>query len=184
MRGAEPLFELMLKEAGASILSMPSPKVYAAMQSGALDAVGTTYEAFLSFRLYEQAKVATIGAPHLFMGFSPMVMSLATWRRLMPEQQAAVEEAAELSEVYFEAVQRNSERQLIATLRKAGVAIRRMSKEEYLEWLQLAQRTAWLEYTKINPRARELLVDTVRAVLEGLGPVEDFDDGASPEQPK
>ena len=33
-----------------------------------------------------------------------------------------------------------------------------MSKEDYLAWLQLAQQTAWLEYTKINPRAQRVAV--------------------------
>jgi TRAP-type C4-dicarboxylate transport system substrate-binding protein len=184
MRGAEPLFELMLKEAGASIASMPSTKLSAAMQSGALDAIGTTYEAFLSFRLYEQVKFATVGGPTLFMGFTPMVMSLTAWNGLTPEQKAALEEAAEISDAYFEAAQRSVERQLVATLRKAGVAYRQMTKENYMAWLQLAQQTAWLEYTKINPRARELLVETVRTFLEKLGPKDEPDDGAYREEPR
>jgi len=188
MRGAEPLFERMLQAAGASISSMPSTKVYAAMQSGGLDAIGTTYEAFISFRLYEQAKFATIGDPSLFMGFSPMLMSLAAWNKLTPEQQAAIEEAAEISDAYYEAAQRTAERQLVATLRKAGVKIRRMTNDNYMAWLQLAQQTAWLEYTKINPRARDLLVSTVRTFLDKLGPKDDLDDnansGSSPDEPK
>ena len=184
MRGAEPLFERMLQEAGASIASMPSTKLYAAMQSGTLDAVGTTYEGFLSFRLYEQTKFAVIGDPSLFMGFSPMVMSLATWRRLSPEQQAAVQEAAEVSDVYYEAVQRGVEKQLLATLGKAGVTIQRMTNEHYMAWLELAQQTAWLEYTKINPRARDLLVGTVRTFLEKLSSGDAADGGAPPEQPR
>jgi TRAP-type C4-dicarboxylate transport system substrate-binding protein len=182
MRGAEPLFEFMLKEAGASIASMPSTKLYSAMQSGALDAVGTTYEAFLSFRLYEQAKFATVGDPHLFMGFSPMVMSLAAWNRLTPEQRAAIDEAAEISDAYFDAVQRSVEKQLLTTLRKAGVTVQPMTNEHYISWLELAQRTAWLEYVKINPRAQELLVSTVRTFLERLGPGEDI--GTPSGQPK
>jgi TRAP-type C4-dicarboxylate transport system substrate-binding protein len=184
MRGAEPLFEFMLKEAGASIANMPSTKLYEAMKSGSLDAIGTTYEAFLSFRLYEQTKFATIGSPSLFMGFSPMVMSLTVWNRLTQEQKAAVEDAAAISDAYFEAIQRNLERQLVTTLVKAGVRIRRMTKEHYLEWLELAQRTAWLEYTKINPRARELLVNTVRTFLEKQGPADDLDDGTFTDVPK
>jgi len=164
MRAAEPLFELMLKEAGATITSMPSTDIYAGMQSGSVDAIGTTYEAFMSLRLFEQAKVATLGTS-LFMGFSPLVASLKTWNRLTAEQKAAVEEAAAISDAYFEAVERDLEGRVVSALRNAGVTILRMSKEDYLAWLSLAQKTAWVEYTKINPRAQELLVGSVRTFL-------------------
>jgi TRAP-type transport system periplasmic protein len=184
MRGAEPLFEQMLKEAGASIASMPSTDVQAAMKAGALDAIGTTYEAFMSLRLYEQVKFATIGSPNLFMGFSPLMMSLASWNKLTPEQRAAIEEAAEISDAYFEAIQQTVERHLVSTLRKEGVAIRQMSREDYLSWVQLAQQTAWVEYTKINPQARELLIATVRTFVDRLDAKADMMDGTEGEGPK
>jgi hypothetical protein len=57
---------------------------------------------------------------------------------------------------------------MVTTLRNAGVAVRRMTREDYLAWLQLAQQTAWLEYMKINPRSRELLMALVRNFLESV----------------
>lgn len=53
------------------------------------------------------------------------------------------------------------------TLRRRGMAIWRMSHDDYLDWLQLAQQTAWVQYATINPRAKELLLATVRTVLIG-----------------
>ena len=61
---------------------MPSNEIYAAMQSGSLDAVVTTYETILSHKIFDHAKYATVGSPSLFMGFSPLVMSLRTWKKL------------------------------------------------------------------------------------------------------
>jgi TRAP-type transport system periplasmic protein len=168
MRVSDPLFGLMLKHAGASVTTIPSNQIYAGMQSGSLDAVVTTYETILSLKIYEQAKFATVGSPSLFMGFSPLVMSQATWKRLTPEQQTAVQEAAAISDSYYEGAQRDLERRMVATLRNAGVSVRRMTTEDYFAWLQLAQQTAWLEYTKINPRAKELLVTLVRTLLESV----------------
>jgi TRAP-type transport system periplasmic protein len=139
------------------------------MQSGSLDAVVTTYETILSHKIYEQAKFATVGSPSLFMGFSPLVMSLGTWRKLTAEQQTAVEEAAAIADSYYDLAQRDVERRMVATLRNAGVEVRRMTKEDYLVWLQLAQQTAWLEYTKINPRSQELLMTLVRTYLDDVG---------------
>jgi TRAP-type transport system periplasmic protein len=39
MRAADPLFELLLQEAGASVTNLPSTEAYAALESGALDAI-------------------------------------------------------------------------------------------------------------------------------------------------
>ena len=107
------------------------------MQSNTLDAIGTTYEAFMSLRLSEQAKFATVGTS-LFMGFCPLVMSLKTWNALTPDQKTAVEEAAAISDAYFETVERDLERRVVKTLRNAGVTIHRMTKEDFVSWLQLA----------------------------------------------
>ncbi|HST11082.1 MAG TPA: TRAP transporter substrate-binding protein DctP [Terriglobales bacterium] len=184
MRAADPLFELMLQEAGASVINIPSTEVYAALQSGSLDALLTSYEGFVSLRLYEQAKFATVGST-LFMSLTPLVMSLATWNKLSPEQRSALEEAAEISDSYFDSIQRDVERRMVTTLRNTGVAIHRMTKKDYLTWLGLAQRTAWLEYTKTNPRAQDLLTTTVITLLENFGPnKDDLIDGIYKDEPK
>jgi TRAP-type transport system periplasmic protein len=167
MRAADPLFELMLKEAGASIASMPSTDLYSAMKLGELDAIATTYEAFMSLRLSEQAKFATLGSS-LFMGFCPLVMSLATWNGLTPEQRMAIAEAADIADTYFDSVERDLTRRMEQMLRNNSVAIWRMSQDDYLAWLQLAQQTAWQEYAKTNPRAQDLLLKTVRTFLGRL----------------
>jgi TRAP-type transport system periplasmic protein len=183
MRAADPLFELMLKGAGAYVTNMPSTDIYAAMQSNTLDAIGTTYEAFMSLRLSEQAKFATVGTS-LFMGFCPLVISLKTWNTLTPDQKTAVEEAAAISDAYFETVERDLERRVVTTLRNAGVTIHRMTKEDFVSWLQLAQQTAWLEYTKINPRAQQLLVTTVRTFLVKLADKDRVVDSIFGDDPK
>ena len=173
MRAADPLFERMLTEAGASVTNIPSTEVYAALQAGSLDAILTSYEGFVSLRLYEQAKFATLG-PTLFMSLTPLVMSLTTWNKLSPEQKGAIEEAATISDAYFETIQRDVERRMVATLTRAGGTVHRMTSENFLTWLQLAQKTAWLEYTKTNPRAQELLVTTVQKLMERFGSKDDL----------
>jgi TRAP-type C4-dicarboxylate transport system substrate-binding protein len=167
MRGGDPLFEQMLTAAGAAVTNMPSTDIYAALQSDRLDAIATTYEAFVSLRLAEQTKFATVGSS-LFMGFCPLVVSLKTWDALSPEQRTAIEKAAAISDAYFEASERGLERQVGMMLERAGVFVHRMTTDDYVSWVQLAQRTAWLEYTNLNPRARDLLLTTVRTYLVRL----------------
>jgi TRAP-type transport system periplasmic protein len=183
MRAADPLFEMMLHEAGASVTNIPSPDAYRALQSGSLDAIITSYEGFISLRLYEQARYATLGST-LFMSLTPLVMSLATWNGLTSEQRAAIEEAADISEVYFEALQRAAERRVVTTLIGVGGAVHRMTRADFLKWLELAQRTAWLEYAKKNPRAQTLLLTTLQRILEKFGSKDDLIDSIYREDPK
>jgi hypothetical protein len=53
-----------------------------------------------------------------------------------------------------------------------------MASKGFLIWLQLAQRTAWLEYAKTNPHTQELLVSTVKRLLEEFGSRDDLIDNA------
>ena len=183
MQAANPQFEHTLKAAGAAVINVPSSDLATAMRSDRLDAVVTTYELFMSLRLAEQAKFATIGSS-LFMDFCPLVMSLAAWKKLTPQQQNAFEEAAAISDAYFDATQRDLTRRMERTLRRGGVAIWRMSHDDYLAWLALAQKTAWAEYARINPRAKELLLETVRTVLAARSDKETLTDSLFGEDKK
>jgi TRAP-type transport system periplasmic protein len=173
MRAADPLFALMLREAGAAVANLALTDVYTALQSGALDAILTSYEGFMSLRLNEQARSATVGST-LFMSLTPLVMSLASWNALTGEQRTAFAEAADISDVYFEALQRDAERRVTRTLSATGGTVHQMAKKDFENWLQLAQRTAWVEYTKTNPRAQELLISTVQKLLGEFGSKEDL----------
>ena len=62
VRGGSREMDLMLKGAGASVVSMPSNELYAAMQTGTMDVCMTTSTSFISFRLEEIAKSLTTGA--------------------------------------------------------------------------------------------------------------------------
>ena len=52
---------MMLKSAGASVITLPSNEIYAAMQTGAMDAAMTSSTSFISFKLEEIAKHLTSG---------------------------------------------------------------------------------------------------------------------------
>ena len=65
-RGASREVDLMLKAAGAAVTSMPSSEVYAAMQSGVLDAAVTSSTSLISFRLQEFSKNLTTARNRTF----------------------------------------------------------------------------------------------------------------------
>jgi len=61
IRGGSREMDLMLKAAGGIISSVPSNEIYAAMQTGSLDAAVTSSTSLISFRLEEISKNLTTG---------------------------------------------------------------------------------------------------------------------------
>ena len=164
MRAADPTFELMLKEAGSSVVNMPSSEIYPALQSGVLNATLTSAETFVSMRLYEQTNNATVGGDYnLWMLLQPLVMSKQHWDKLTPEQKKIFEEAANKSDEFFLGLQREATDKMKEAYEKAGAKVRQMTKEEFDAWLALAKKTSWPDFAAKSPEAKELL-DALLAV--------------------
>lgn len=164
MRAADPTFEAMLKSVGASVHNMPSTEIYPAMQSGVLNATLTSAETFVSARLYEQTKFATIGGDYtLWMLLQPLVMSKTAWDRLTPAQQRAITAAADKSDSWFDENQAEATSKMVDVYTKAGAKVRPLTKAEYDSWVALAKRTAWVDYVNQTKGGKELL-DLISAI--------------------
>jgi TRAP-type C4-dicarboxylate transport system substrate-binding protein len=158
MRAADPTFETMLKAAGASVVNMPSTEIYPSLQSGVLSGTLTSAETFVSMRLYEQTKMATLpGKYSLWMLLQPLVMSKQHWDKLTPAQQKIFEEAAAKSDEFFLKLQREAVSDMEAAYKKAGAKTREMTQGEYDQWVALARETAWKEFAAKSPQGKELL---------------------------
>ncbi len=157
MRAADPTFEVMLKAAGASVVSMPSTEIYPSLQSGVLSSTLTSAETFVSMRLYEQTKFATVGGYNLWMLLQPLVMSKQHWDKLTPKQQQIFEAAADKSDQFFLGLQREATDKMAEAYKKAGAKVREMSKADFDAWVALARKTSYPEYESKSPLAKELL---------------------------
>ncbi|WP_199699349.1 TRAP transporter substrate-binding protein DctP, partial [Oleomonas cavernae] len=83
IRGGSREMDLMLKEAGAAVVTMPSNELYIAMQTGAVDAAMTSSTSLISFRLEELAKNLTTGRDRAFwFMLEPLIMSKAIFDAL------------------------------------------------------------------------------------------------------
>ena len=91
VRGGSREMDMMFKDAGASVLSLPSNEIYAAMQTGAMDAALTSSTSLISFRLEEVSKFLTSGRgkAYWFM-FEPLLMSKQVFDKLPKAQQDAI----------------------------------------------------------------------------------------------
>jgi TRAP-type C4-dicarboxylate transport system substrate-binding protein len=155
-RGGDKIFDGMLSAAGATVLTMPSSELRPAMEAGRLDVGLTSYESFVSFRLPELAKFATFGGYGIFTVLTPLVISKTVFDSLSDHERRAVEEAASISDIYFEATQREAEEAALQAFAKAGVKVQPLSFEEYAAWLQVARVSAWKSYQSISPAANDL----------------------------
>ena len=166
MRAADPYFELMLKDLGASVQSMPSTEIYPALQSGVLDGLLTSAESFVSMKIFEQTRHATAGGDYtLFMLLQPLVMSKQHWDKLTPAQKKAFDEAALKSEEFFNGLQKEAEEKMVETFKKNNNAVRSMTKSEYDAWVEVARTKAWPAFAQNTKQGKELL-DLLQAALK------------------
>jgi TRAP-type C4-dicarboxylate transport system substrate-binding protein len=167
LRGGDPLMDLTLKNAGAVPVEMTSNQIYAAMRDGTLDGALTSYETFVSTRIYEHAKFFTAGSPGIWMFATPLLIAKSLWDSLSAAEQQAFEAAAAISEDYFAGTQEASEKKFIEAFTRAGAKYHKFTNEEYLAWLTLAQQTAWKRYLAISPAAEAMLMEVVETILDG-----------------
>jgi TRAP-type C4-dicarboxylate transport system substrate-binding protein len=166
LRGGDPLFDMMLKAAGATSVDLTSNELYAAIQAGKLDGALTSYETFVSAKIYEHAKYFTAGSPGIWMFATPLLISKSVWDALTEAEQEAFEAAAEISEDFFAETQKDAEKKFIETFTRAGAKYHKFTQQDYLAWLRLAQQTAWKEYLALSPTTENMLLEVVQTMLD------------------
>jgi TRAP-type transport system periplasmic protein len=165
-RGGDRAFDEMLTAAGASAVSMPSSEIRAAMEGDKLDVALTSFESFMSFRVTELAKFATLGGNGIWVTFTPVIISKAVWDSLGSVERQALAEAAAASNIYFEATQRDAEQAAGEAFTKAGAQVRELTFDEYAAWLRIARDSSWKRYQSISPRAQELFVALLQSFID------------------
>jgi TRAP-type transport system periplasmic protein len=166
MRAAGKKFEFMMKEAGASITSMPSSEIYHALSTGVLDSCLTSTSSFVSYRLYEQLKFMNVPRDYaIWYMAEPLVMSMKTWKRLKPEQQKVFQEVALDMERNWIIPNFSKDTQvLVDEFTKAGVQLHYMTKDEFDQWMDFARKTAWKNYEETVKDGKEILDLAVQAM--------------------
>ncbi|MFM1859803.1 MAG: hypothetical protein RL133_1303 [Pseudomonadota bacterium] len=164
LRAADPTFESMLKAAGASVTAMPSSEIYSGLQSGVLTGALTSAETFVSMRLYEQTKFATVGGDSaLWMLLQPLVMSKKAWDQLTPKQKKIFQDAADKADAMFLTIQREATDKMAEAYKKSGGQSNEMTKADFDAWVALAKKTAYPEYAAISPAAKGLMDELLKA---------------------
>jgi len=158
IRGGSREMDMMLKAAGGIISSVPSDEIYAAMQTGSLDAAVTSSTSLLSFRLQEIAKNVTTGRGGSFwFMMEPLLISKDVFASLTPDQQAVMTETGEAMEAFALENAKADDNQLAVTYGQAGVKVQDMNQEVLVKWRAIAEATAWKDFAARNASCADLL---------------------------
>jgi len=151
IRGGSREMDLMLKEAGGIISSVPSNEIYPAMQTGTLDAAVTSSTSLISFRLEEISKGLTSGRGKSFWYMlEPLLMSKQVFDSLTPAQQKAVMDVGLELESFATASAKQDDEAVVAVYRKVGAKVADMDQATVNRWRKIAETAAWTDFAKRN----------------------------------
>lgn len=158
VRGGSREVDQMMAAAGAITSSVPSNEIYAAMQTGTMDAAVTSSTSLISFRLQEVSKNVTSGVRGSFwFMLEPLVMSKAILESLTPAQQAAILDVGAAMEPFALQECKADDESLATIFGKAGVAVHDMSPDDLAKWKAIAADTAWKDFAARNASCASLL---------------------------
>ncbi|MFA7281418.1 MAG: TRAP transporter substrate-binding protein DctP [Sterolibacterium sp.] len=158
VRGGSKEMDMILKAAGASVLSLPSNEIYAAMQTGAADAAMTSSTSLISFRLEEVSKHLTTGRgkAYWFM-LEPLLMAKSVFDALPKEQQQAILQVGAEMEKFGTEQAKVDDKQVAEIYLKAGAKVYDLDDKAIKKWQTLARDTAWKDYAAKSSNCARLL---------------------------
>ncbi len=158
VRGGSREMDLMLKGAGASVVSMPSNELYAAMQTGTMDVCMTTSTSFISFRLEEIAKsLTTARKKSFFFVFEPLLMSKSVFDSLPKDQQTAIMDIGAEMEKFATEKAKADDEAVAQVYEKRGIKTYSIDQAEVDKWKAVAKDTCWKEYADKSASNAEFL---------------------------
>jgi TRAP-type C4-dicarboxylate transport system substrate-binding protein len=157
VRGGSREMDMMFKDAGASVLALPSNEIYAAMQTGAMDAALTSSTSLISFRLEEVSKHLTSGRgkSYWFM-FEPLMMSKQVFDKLPKAQQDAIMAVGADLEKFAVENAKADDVAVAGVYQKAGAKVYDLDDAALAKWQVLA-RPVWKDYADKSETCAKLL---------------------------
>ena len=158
VRGGSREMDMMLKEAGASVISLPSNEIYAAMQTGAMEAAMTSSTSFISFKLEEIAKHLTTARnkAYWFM-FEPLMISKEVFGKLPKAHQDIIMAVGAEQEKFALEAAKADDKLVAEVYTKAGAKAYDIDGPTLAKWQAIAKATAWKDYADRNETTKSLI---------------------------
>jgi TRAP-type transport system periplasmic protein len=157
LRGGSREVDMMLKQAGASVLSLPSAEIYQAMQTGACDGAITSSSSIQSFRLAEVSRFLTMGQRSFWFIYGPMLMSKIVFDTMPKAHRDAIMEVGAALEPFGRAGAEAEDAVTATAYRKAGLVVAEIDDTVMAKWRDLARTTAWSDYAAKSDNCARLL---------------------------
>ena len=150
--------DMMLRQAGASVITLPSNEIYASMQTGAMDAAMTPSTSFISFKLEEIAKHLTSGRARTYwFMFEPLMISKEVFSKLPKSQRDVVMAVGAELEVFARDAARADDKIAADIYAKAGAKVYDMDEATLKQWQVIARETAWKDFAEKSESCASLL---------------------------
>ena len=158
VRGGSREMDLILQEAGGTVLSMPSNEIHGAMKSGALDAAFTSSTSLMSFRLQDVSRSLTSprGGGYWFM-LEPLLMSKTKFDRMSRDQQAAVMAVGAELENFALRMAQADDAAVANVYARSGARVAEMDAAALTKWRDMARTTAWADFSGRSENCAKLL---------------------------
>jgi TRAP-type transport system periplasmic protein len=158
VRGGSREMDMVLKDAGASVITLPSNEIYAAMQTGAMDAAMTSSTSLISFRLEEISKHLTSGRgkSYWFM-FEPLMMSKQIFDKLPKDQQDIIMAVGADMEKFALQGAKADDQAVAGVYQKAGAKVSELDDATLKKWQTIARGNAWKDYAGRSETCAKLL---------------------------
>jgi TRAP-type C4-dicarboxylate transport system substrate-binding protein len=166
VRGGSHEMDLLLKQAGASVVDMPSDEIRQAMEHGQLDAAMTSSSSLISFRLDKVSKYVTTArtGAYWFM-LEPLLMSRAAFDKLPRDQQATLMAVGADLEAFARRSAQMDDAAVAALFQGAGGRTVDLTGESLKKWQDLARNTAWKDYAERNANCAKLMALAEKTVV-------------------
>ncbi|MDB5749241.1 MAG: C4-dicarboxylate transporter [Massilia sp.] len=166
VRGGSREMDLILQQAGGTVVSMPSNDIHGAMKSGALDAAFTSSTSLMSFRLQEVSRALTSprGGGYWFM-LEPLLMSKTKFDRMSREQQAAVMAVGADLEKFALRMAQADDAAVAAVYARSGARVAEMDAAALTKWRDLARTTAWADFGGRSENCAKLLALAEKSIV-------------------
>jgi TRAP-type C4-dicarboxylate transport system substrate-binding protein len=168
LRAGPGVSTAVVESLGCSVVNLPAPEVYMAIDRGVADGVAFMPDAYLSLRLNEVAKY------YLDLPFGTgaiiTVMTQKKWDSLPADIRLIWEQVNWEAKYYYleEVARRHPDR--LAEYKKAGAEVYRLSPEESAKWLKQTEgiTAKWVADKKARGYPAEEALDLVRLIVQSF----------------
>jgi len=166
VRGGSHEMDLILKEAGAGVVDIPSNEIRKALQNGTLDAAMTSSSSLISFRLDEVSKSLTTarGGAYWFM-LEPLLMSKTSFERLPRDQQAILMKTGAELEGFARKSAQMDDAAVAAMFQGNGGRTADLNAGSLRKWQEIARNTAWRDFGGRSANCAKLLALAEKTVV-------------------